>query len=456
MKQHTIRLLANGTSLLLLTAIIIVLLILDGLIPDLPSYDLKAQNSFEIYLFFSIVVFMSIASQVLFLELIRKKYLRNISTRKHVKQTHFIVSLIQYFVIALTLVVLIQIGILKEYNSFIVAASALLSLFLSIGVTSLLAFRFLAWLKYNRDLIIAAYAVATITISANSVVLATAICFEIPNARSIIDSSRIATSTANITSFELKEFESNLAMISFVALWLASTFLLRRSRTKWRPVKFYLIVTLPLLYYFGVIQLLFSQLLIQYDVLNAVQDYTFNIINSFLARPVGGILFGFAFWVVSRGIENKNIRNYMKLSSFGIMLLSIASGDTGLFMLNYPPFGLSSITFIGVSSYLLFVGVYYSAISVSLDQRLRSSIHKSVEQQLGFVSKIGTSQVEQEIQQRVEHLTRKLAKKMEIESGLEVPMKDEEVDQYIKMVIAEKERISRKKNNSSDEETSST
>jgi hypothetical protein len=191
-------------------------------------------------------------------------------------------------------------------------------------------------------------------------------------------------------------------------------------------------------------------------VLNAVQDYTFNIINSFLARPVGGILFGFAFWVVSRGIENKNIRNYMKLSSFGIMLLSIASGDTGLFMLNYPPFGLSSITFIGVSSYLLFVGVYYSAISVSLDQRLRSSIHKSVEQQLGFVSKIGTSQVEQEIQQRVEHLTRKLAKKMEIESGLEVPMKDEEVDQYIKMVIAEKERISRKKNNSSDEETSST
>jgi hypothetical protein len=432
-----------------------VLLILDGVIPDLPSYDLRAQNSFEIYLFFSIVVFTSTVLQILYLELIRRRYLRNISTKKHVTQTHFIVTLILYFIIALILVVLIQIGILKEYNSFMVAVSALLSLFLSIGVISLLAFRFLAWLKYNHDLIIAAYAIATIVISANSIVLAAAIWLEIPNARSIIDSSRIATSTANITSFELKEFESNLAMVSFVALWLASTFLLRRSRTKWGPVKFYLIVTIPLLYYFGVIQLLISQLLLQYDMLNAVQEYTFNIINSFLTRPVGGILFGFAFWVVSRDIENKNIRDYMKLSSFGIMLLSIASGETGLFMLNYPPFGLSSITFIGISSYLLFVGVYYSAISVSLDQRLRSSINKSVEQQLGFVSKIGTSQVEQEIQERVEHLTIKLAKKMEIESGLEVPMKDEEVDRYIKMVIAEKERMSRKKNDTTDEEKSS-
>jgi hypothetical protein len=455
MNQYTIRLLSNSTILLLLTAIIIVLLILDGIIPDLPSYDLRTQNSFEIYLFFSIVVFASAVSQLVYLEVIRRKYLLNISTRKHVKQTHLIVSIIQYFIITLTIVILIQIGILKEYNSFIVALSALLSLFLSIGVNSLLAYRFLAWLKYDHDIIIAAYAAATIIIAANSIVLATSMSLEMQNARSIIDSSRIATSTMNVTSFELKEFESNLSIVSFVALWSASTFLLRRSRAKWGPVKFYSIVILPLLYYFGVFQLLFSQLLMQYDILNPVQSYTFNIINSFLTRPVGGILFGIAFWAVARSIGNKNISDYMKLASFGIMLLSVASGDTGLFMLNYPPFGLSSITFIGISSYLILVGVYYSAISVSLDQKLRSSIHKSVEQQLGFVSKIGTSQAEQDIQQRVGYLTKKIAKKMEIEGGVPVPMKDEEVDRYIRFVIAEKESLSRKKNESSDEEISS-
>ncbi|MGB8160829.1 MAG: hypothetical protein WCE93_11845, partial [Nitrososphaeraceae archaeon] len=270
-----------------------------------------------------------------------------------------------------------------------------------------------------------------------------------------VDSSRIAVSTANITNFELKEFGSNLSVVSFVAIWLASIFLLRRSRAKWGPVKFYSIVTLPLLYYFGAFQLLFSQLLMQYDILNAVQSYTFNVINSFLTRPVGGILFGIAFWAVARGIRDKNVSDYMKLSSFGIMLLSVASGDTGLFMLNYPPFGLSSISFIGISSYLLFVGLYYSAISVSLDQKLRALIHKSVEQQLRFVSKMGTSQMEQDIRQRVKYLTRKVAEKMETESGVTVPMQDEEIDGYIKLVIEEKGKLSRKKNEYSDKEVSS-
>ena len=85
-----------------------------------------------------------------------------------------------------------------------------------------------------------------------------------------------------------------------------------------------------------------------------------------------------------------------------------------------------------ISSYLLFVGLYYSAISVSLDQKLRALIHKSVEQQLRFVSKMGTSQMEQDIRQRVKYLTRKVAEKMETESGVTVPMQDEEIDGYIK------------------------
>ena len=63
--------------------------------------------------------------------------------------------------------------------------------------------------------------------------------------------------------------------------------------------------------------------------------------------------------------------------------------------------------------------------------------------------------MEQDIQQRVKHLTRKVADNMEIESGVIVPMEDEEVDRYIKLVIEEKERLSRKENEPSDNEMSS-
>ena len=320
---------------------------------------------------------------------------------------------------------------------------------MSIGVTLLLAYRFVAWLKYSRDIVIAAYTAAIIIIIANSIVSVYAMSLEMERARTTIDYSRVSTSTANTTNFELKEFETNLSAVSFVALWLASTLLLRQSRAKWSPVKFYSIVILPLLYYFGVFQLLFTQIIMHYDILNAVQSYTFNIISSSLTRPIGGILFGIAFWVIARSIQNKNVGDYMKLSAFGIMLLSIASEDVGLFMLTYPPFGIATVMFIGISSYLLFVGIYYSAISLSLDVKLRVSIQKSVEQQLRFVSKLGASQVEQDILQKVKHLTKRVANQLEEASGVTVPMEDEEVDRYIKIVIEEKERLSKKKDESS-------
>ena len=345
------------------------------------------------------------------------------------------------------MLIVLQIGFSKQYDTYILGLAALLSFCLSIGVTILLAYRFIAWVKYSHDVVIAAYAAAIIILTVNSIVSVAAMSLEMQKARTIIDFSRVSTSTANTSNFELKEFESNLSAVTFVALWFASTLLLRQNRATWGRIKFYSIVILPLLYYFGIFQLIFTQVIMQYDVLSAVRSYTFNIISSSLTRPIGGILFGIAFWVIARSIGNKNVSDYMKLSAFGIMLLSIASEDVGLFMLTYPPFGIATVTFMGISSYLLFVGIYYSAISVSLDVKLKSSIQKSVEQQLRFVSNIGASEVEQDIQQKVKYLTKKVAHRLEEESGVVVPLEDEEVDRYIKIVIDEKERLSKKKMN---------
>ena len=79
----------------------------------------------------------------------------------------------------------------------------------------------------------------------------------------------------------------------------------------------------------------------------------------------------------------------MQLSAIGIMLLSISNQDAGLYLSPpYPPFGLPTITFAGISSYLLFVGIYYTSISVSMNTELRKTIENSVEEQFNFVSKI--------------------------------------------------------------------
>lgn len=124
------------------------------------------------------------------------------------------------------------------------------------------------------------------------------------------------------------------------------------------------------------VQLVLSSALVQQHILSSIQSYTFNVINSILTRPVGGILFDVAFWMIGRSVSDNKISDYMKLSAIGIMLLSISNQDAGTYLLPYPPFGLPTITFLGISSYLLFVGIYYSSISISVDTALRRTIER--------------------------------------------------------------------------------
>ena len=358
-------------------------------------------------------------------------------------------SITQYIIIALLIITLLQVEILREYDTFTLRISISLSLFLSIGILALLAFRFLLWLKNQRDYIGIEYAVATILLTANSVFIAVFMSLEMQDIPSIIDSSRTAITSPQVRNYSVKEFQSTLSLISFISLWIASTMLLRQSRRKWGAIKFYVIVAIPLVYYLGAIQFIFSTIFAHYDILSSMQIYTFNVVNSILTRPVGGILFGVAFWTIARTIRYKDISDYMKFSAFGIMLLSMSNQDAGLYLLPYPPFGLSTISFIGISSYLLFVGIYYSAISVSINTEVRRSIEKSVEQELKFVSNIGAAHMEQEIQNKIKTLTKKSAEELKEQSGVEVSLPKEDIDEYIKLVISEKERMSREHSNNS-------
>jgi hypothetical protein len=444
MKQQLTHVVSNSPSWAAVTGLVVILLVFDGIITSLPFYDLESQQSFKVALFFAVEAFVSAVLQIMYLRIIKKKYSINPTVGyfgRYANITYFIVSLIQYLIIALLIVTILQIEILKQYNSIIVLVSILLSLFLSVGLSAVLAFRFLLWIKYKRDYLIVAYTIAAILLTTNSIFVALFMSLEMQGKPIIIDSSRAAISTTSVRNYDIRQFQANLSFASFVSLWAASIFLLRRYRKKWGTIKFYVIISIPLVYYLGILQFTFSNLLVHYDILNIFQVYTFNVINSILTKPVGGILFGVAFWMVGRSVNNKNISDYMKISALGIVLLSLSNQDAGLYLLPYPPFGLPTITFAGISSYMLFVGLYHSAISISLNSELRKSIEKSVEQEFSFISKLGMSQMEHEIQTRVKRITKRSAKTLEENSGVQVSLESEDIDAYIKLVIKEKEKM---------------
>ena len=396
----------------IMTGIVVIILTFDGVITNLPSYSLQSRHSLTVQLFFVVEVLICVLIQFVYLRIINQKYTVNPTIghfRKYSDIIYYIVTVTQYIIVALLLLILAEIEILNQYHTIILLIQILLSLFLSAGVSAILVYRFLLWIKNKRDYLIIAYAGAAILISINSVSIALFMSLEMQVKHPVIQPF-IFWTNFQLVNYDLHQIQSNILFASFIALWISSTLLLRRQRKKWGAIKFYIAIAGPLVYYLGIIQVIISGILTQYNILNAVDIYALNVVNSILTKPVGGILFGVAFWMVARSLSDTKISDYMKLSAIGIMLLSISNQDASIYLLPFPPFGLLTITFMGLSSYLLYIGIYYSSISISMNAQLRKTIESSVEEQFKFVTKMGTSQMENEIQNRVKGITKRLVK----------------------------------------------
>lgn len=152
---------------------------------------------------------------------------------------------------------------------------------------------------------------------------------------------------------------------------------------------------------------------------------------------VGGALFGIAFWSVARNMGRNAVKRYMMISAYGMMLLFSSNQATGLVLVPYPPFGLATVSFFRLSSFLVFIGIYSSAISVSEDSELRKSIRRYAIEESGLLDSIGMAQMESEIEKNVLSLTKRNQDKMTEETGVQSSLSEDDVKQYLEQVLQE-------------------
>jgi hypothetical protein len=100
----------------------------------------------------------------------------------------------------------------------------------------------------------------------------------------------------------------------------------------------------------------------------------------------------------------------------------------------------------GLASYLVLIGIYSSAISISEDSRLRSSIRNFAMNEANLLDSIGSAHMEQEIQKRVITITKQNQDRMAEESGIQSSLTEEDMKEYLEQVINEvkKDRESKK------------
>jgi hypothetical protein len=169
-----------------------------------------------------------------------------------------------------------------------------------------------------------------------------------------------------------------------------------------------------------------------------------QIIGNILPGIVGGILFGLPYWVVSRIIGNNTVKGYMIIAMWGNILLSLST-SAGVFVAAYPPYGIFSVSAIGLSCYLILVGIYSSAISISADARLRRSIKKYASEETRLLDNIGMARVEQEIRSKVLTVVKENSDKITEESGISPSLTEDDAKQYLEEVFAELKKSKRQK-----------
>jgi hypothetical protein len=98
-------------------------------------------------------------------------------------------------------------------------------------------------------------------------------------------------------------------------------------------------------------------------------------------------------------------------------LLFFSAGQTTLSFSPYPPFGFATMSFYGLSTYLILIGLYASAISVSQDIELRKSIKKSTLHESKFLDSMGSAHMESEMMKRIVLKASKEQKELNLESG---------------------------------------
>ena len=436
----------SDKKLLLLMSVLVVTFLVDsqiGYIADFIPERLVTNEG--IALFIGIAVVFAIGG-ILTLEYVKTKTKEGRARALHLHATHIGVTIAQYVLIAIIAFVIAQILVTAQYNTVMIAAALSISYGLWIITLALLSRAFLSWVRSSRS---------NVTVSKRNVmvlILALSMIAYVVNGVTglanfllMLQEQLEVVTSADVAFFPEFDPESQqqqinavyqiAGAIAYVLTWIGTVMLLRPYIHRIGKIKFYAIMGSAMVYY-----------LIQYPLfvlgyVTPTGESDVEVMNTILITSIAGvfsgIIFGAAFLSIARTLQKGSaLREYMIIAAYGLLLFYVAGTATAT-QAAYPPFGLASVSFTGLSCYLIYTGLYSSAISVSQDLALRQSIRQSVKEQSKFLESMGTAQMESELQTRVLKTAKKASDTMAEETGLESAMTEDEMKDYMEIVMNE-------------------
>jgi signal transduction histidine kinase len=469
----------NSRKFLVIISIVVSLLIIDISLSNIS--DLISVSTTWGFVAFIAIAIVYAVGQYLILDFVKQK-----SKSIRLKSPYFnklstIITIVQYVLTAIIIFIILQIFLNSYYYTFMLAWSSSISYTIASILMVILALKFFSWYRSNKNFIVLLYGVSCLVTSisiVSSLVFFTVILLDLPAQITSPSQSELTAEQKEVGHSEQNTAEQNTAeqntaeqntaeqkevghgpdirkfdlsttlgkvqsvfvtshIVSFLLLWSSTAMLLHTYSKKLGKVKFWTIITIPIASFLSIFVIVtpFVQ-----SFSNAA-DPTFRIVVDALGYTlpavVSSILFGLPFLMIARSLSHSIIlKDYMIIAGSGFALFALATTGN-VILASYPPLGLASVSFVGLSSYLMLIGIYSSTISMSEDVNLRQVIRKSAVDESRLLVSTGSAQMEQKIEKKVIDMAKDRAAIMTKQTGIQLSLSEHDMKQYLSTVLKE-------------------
>jgi hypothetical protein len=392
------------------------------------------------YIFISFVAFF-VFINFIFIGYSKQDFLH--SKYKHHKfQRIFLWSIIpiQTILCLLLTSIVFQLLVYRSYNVSILLSIIYISNTTAVGFLTLLCYQFLSWFRSVRNYLVLWYTLAFSILLINILISLVFFTLLVSSYDPIVKlrAIRIALLDTSIQSSNLSSLikvYDYLSVGSFVFAWIPTVILLKTYSLRFGKIKYWLLVTIPIAYF--IFPFLFDELG-TFDYLRLEYGRQFNLVyNLFFSpyRQVGGLLFGLAFFMTAIKIKRKDLRGLVMISGIGMTLLYASTVIHGLSYFVAPPFGLVTISFVGLASYMLSIGIFASARELARDEVVRRDLSQIAGKQLSLLRNMGAAEMEKSLIKNIKPIMEKTI--IANDTSLQDPMNQEDYKEMVREILTE-------------------
>jgi hypothetical protein len=365
-----------------------------------------------------------------------------------------IILINQLLVASMLFIIYGQIKIMSLYNNALLYTIIYASLVSSAGFLAISGFQFLRWFTRGKNYLVLLYGLVMLVLCSNS-----AIGIVYLSQVSLTHGDIIKRTSCSVMIGSLQNTRPGIvntstnmyditSFFAFVLAWLATVLMLKEYSKRKNKFVYWFVVTLPLIFFLSRYEVALyyfvsdqgGDILASINVNSDIYGYKAleTIFN--LNLQLGGALFGIAFLTIALKVTGRGQqRKALILTGIGIMLLFCSKDISTLIISSYPPLGAVSIAFMGLASYMVYIGIYSAASLTSRDKKLRRNLRDKVENNMMLLKSIASSQDRIDIEKKIKPLM-KISVQWQ-EENEQRDMTQEEIREIVKDVISEVEEI---------------